>query len=89
MVWRWHFYAGLLVVPLVILLALSGTLFLFKPQVERWEERAFQNLPTPMLRPLGAGGRGAGRLPGRPSPITACPSAQAMRPCCIWPCPRR
>lgn len=46
MVWRWHFYAGVVVLPLMLLLALSGTLFLFKPQIERWEERAFQNLPT-------------------------------------------
>ncbi len=45
-VWRWHFYAGLLVMPLVIVLSLSGALYLFKPQVERWEERAFQGLPT-------------------------------------------
>ncbi|MET0281858.1 MAG: PepSY domain-containing protein [Steroidobacteraceae bacterium] len=43
--WRWHFYAGLFVIPFVLLLALSGTVFLFKPQVDRWEERAFQNLP--------------------------------------------
>ncbi len=43
--WRWHFYAGLCVIPFVVVLALSGTVFLFKPQVERWEERAFQNLP--------------------------------------------
>lgn len=40
-VWRWHFYAGLFVIPFVMLLALSGTVFLFKPQVDRWEERAF------------------------------------------------
>jgi uncharacterized iron-regulated membrane protein len=45
-IWRWHFYAGLLVMPLVIVLSLSGALYLFKPQVERWEERAFQDLPT-------------------------------------------
>lgn len=45
-IWRWHFYAGLLVLPLVLLLSLTGALFLFKPQVDRWEERAFQNLPT-------------------------------------------
>lgn len=45
MVWRWHFYAGICVLPLMVLLSLSGALFLFKPQVERWEERAFQNLP--------------------------------------------
>jgi uncharacterized iron-regulated membrane protein len=44
--WRWHFYAGLLVLPFVIVLATSGTVFLFKPQIERWEERAFRALPV-------------------------------------------
>lgn len=44
--WRWHFYAGLFVIPFVITLALSGTVFLFKPQIERWEERAFRALPV-------------------------------------------
>jgi uncharacterized iron-regulated membrane protein len=42
--WRWHFYAGLFVIPFVIVLALSGTAFLFKPQIERWEERDFREL---------------------------------------------
>jgi uncharacterized iron-regulated membrane protein len=41
--WRWHFYAGLLVVPMVLVLALSGTVFLFKPQIDRWEERTFRS----------------------------------------------
>jgi uncharacterized iron-regulated membrane protein len=44
--WRWHFYAGLFVIPFVIVLALSGTTFLFKPQIENWEERAFRGLPA-------------------------------------------
>lgn len=44
-IWRWHFYAAVYVLPLMIVLALSGTLFLFKPQIERWEERAYHNLP--------------------------------------------
>jgi len=44
--WRWHFYAGLLVVPLVMILSLSGAAYLFKPQVDRWEERAFRSLPA-------------------------------------------
>jgi uncharacterized iron-regulated membrane protein len=43
-VWRWHFYAGLFVIPFIIVLALSGMTYLFKPQVERWEERAYQGL---------------------------------------------
>lgn len=45
-VWRWHFYAGLFVIPFVLLLAVTGAAYLFKPQVERWEERAFQSLPV-------------------------------------------
>ncbi|MBU3078917.1 PepSY domain-containing protein [Sphingomonas sp. XMGL2] len=44
-IWRWHFYAGLLVIPFVLLLSVTGSFYLFKPQVERWEERAFQGLP--------------------------------------------
>lgn len=32
--WRWHFYAGLLVAPVMIMLALTGMLYLFKPQLD-------------------------------------------------------
>jgi uncharacterized iron-regulated membrane protein len=53
-IWRWHFYAGLLVMPLVIVLALSGAVYLFKPQIDRWEERAFQDLPTDHAVPPSA-----------------------------------
>lgn len=45
-IWRWHFYAGLFVVPIVLILALTGAAYLFKPQVDRWEERHFRDLPT-------------------------------------------
>ena len=41
-IWRWHFYAGLFVVPMVLILSLTGAAYLFKPQVERWEERAWR-----------------------------------------------
>jgi uncharacterized iron-regulated membrane protein len=44
--WRWHFYAGLVVMPFVFILAFTGSIYLFKPQIDRWEERAFQNLPV-------------------------------------------
>lgn len=33
-VWRWHFYAGLFVLPVLMLLALTGALYLFKPEIE-------------------------------------------------------
>jgi uncharacterized iron-regulated membrane protein len=38
-VWRWHFFAGLFVAPFAILLALTGSLYLFKPQIEHALER--------------------------------------------------
>jgi len=33
-VWRWHFYAGLLVLPFLMLMALTGGLYLFKNEVD-------------------------------------------------------
>jgi len=44
--WRWHFYAGLFVLPFVLVLSVSGAIYLFKPQIDRWEERAFLDLGT-------------------------------------------
>jgi uncharacterized iron-regulated membrane protein len=45
-IWRWHFYAGLLVIPFILILAVTGAAYLFKPQAERWEERAWRGLPS-------------------------------------------
>lgn len=33
-IWRWHFYAGLFVIPFMLALALSGMALLLKPQLE-------------------------------------------------------
>lgn len=33
-VWRWHFYAGLLVLPFLIWLAVTGGLYVFKTQID-------------------------------------------------------
>src|SRR5450830_505948 len=32
--WRWHFYAGPFVAPFMVLLALTGIIYLFKPQLD-------------------------------------------------------
>jgi len=45
-IWRWHFYAGLFVIPFILLLSVTGALYLFKPQTDRWEERAWRDLPA-------------------------------------------
>lgn len=42
--WRWHFYAGLWCIPFVILLACSGSLYLFKPQFDAWQDRVFESV---------------------------------------------
>lgn len=41
-IWRWHFLAGLMVIPFAIVLAGSGALYLFKPQIEGWTEARVQ-----------------------------------------------
>ncbi len=33
-VWRWHFIAGLVVAPFAVILAITGAIYLFKPQME-------------------------------------------------------
>ncbi|PXW66819.1 PepSY domain-containing protein [Methylobacterium sp. B4] len=34
-VWRWHFYAGLICLPFLILLSATGAIYLFKGEIER------------------------------------------------------
>ncbi len=43
-IWRWHFYAGIFCIPLVIWLACTGSIYLFKPQIERWLDRPYDHL---------------------------------------------
>ncbi|MDN3556590.1 PepSY-associated TM helix domain-containing protein [Halomonas maura] len=35
-VWRWHFYAGLIVIPFLLSLAVTGGLYLFHDSIDRW-----------------------------------------------------
>jgi uncharacterized iron-regulated membrane protein len=43
-VWRWHFYAAMLCVPFVLWLAATGTLYVWKPQIEAWLDRPYDTL---------------------------------------------
>jgi uncharacterized iron-regulated membrane protein len=45
-VWRWHFYAGLFCLPFIMTLAISGTIYLFKPQIESIIDQPYRNLPV-------------------------------------------
>jgi uncharacterized iron-regulated membrane protein len=43
-IWRLHFYAGLFCIPFVLWLAVTGSLYLFKPQLDAWMDRRFDSL---------------------------------------------
>ncbi|MBK8188689.1 MAG: PepSY domain-containing protein [Cellvibrio sp.] len=43
-IWRWHFYAGVFCIPFVIVLALTGAIYLFKPYYEHWQESEYRGL---------------------------------------------
>jgi uncharacterized iron-regulated membrane protein len=45
-VWRWHFYAGLFCIPFVLWLSVTGTIFLFHPQIQQWLDRPYDHLST-------------------------------------------
>lgn len=35
-VWRWHFYAGLLVLPFMITLSITGGMYVFRDEIDNW-----------------------------------------------------
>jgi uncharacterized iron-regulated membrane protein len=43
-VWRWHFYAGLFCIPFILWLSVTGTIFLFHPQIQHWLDRPYDRL---------------------------------------------
>ena len=44
LIWRWHFYAGLFCIPFVISLAITGSIYLFRPQIEAWLDAPYRHL---------------------------------------------
>ena len=42
--WRWHFHAGLFCIPFVLVLALTGSIYLFKPQIDAFADRGVDSL---------------------------------------------
>lgn len=51
--WRWHFHAGLLCIPFVIVLAITGSIFLFKPQIDAFADRGVDSLTLSGPRATG------------------------------------
>jgi len=51
--WRWHFHAGLFCIPFVIVLALTGSIYLFKPQIDAFADRGVDSLRLSGARATG------------------------------------
>ncbi|WP_425445627.1 PepSY-associated TM helix domain-containing protein [Xanthomonas pisi] len=49
-VWRWHFYAGLLVLPFIIWLALTGAAFLYQDAIDRTVHHGLKVVPAGAAR---------------------------------------
>jgi uncharacterized iron-regulated membrane protein len=45
-VWRWHFYAGLLVLPFLLWLAVTGALFVFNKDIDGFFHRELKTVPV-------------------------------------------
>ena len=43
-VWRWHFYAGIFSIPFILWLSCTGSIYLFRPQIEHRLDRPYDHL---------------------------------------------
>jgi uncharacterized iron-regulated membrane protein len=66
-VWRWHFYAGLVCLPVLVLLALTGALYLFRDEINDavFRDWRFVRQPAAQALPLSESvGRALQQVPG-------------------------
>ena len=82
--WRWHFYAGLLVLPVLAWLAVTGGLFVFKTQIDGYFHHELKSVVARGV-PLADGALAAAALaahPGEPRkytpPATPADSAELL-----------
>lgn len=50
LIWRWHFYAGVFCLPLVLALSVSGAIYLFKPQIDQFVDQPYRQLEADGVR---------------------------------------
>jgi uncharacterized iron-regulated membrane protein len=77
-VWRWHFWAGLVACPVLLVVALTGALYTFREEIEDWQQadvRFVEPVGEPGVDVTGA--PAARSMGGSPEP--AKPEFQASR----------
>ncbi|MBE3637590.1 PepSY-associated TM helix domain-containing protein [Mangrovicoccus algicola] len=70
-VWRWHFVAGLLVLPFLILLAVTGAIYLFKDEINDAAYRHLHFVAPQAAAPLPASALSAAALEAHPGTLRA------------------
>lgn len=70
-IWRWHFYAGLLVIPFMILLAVTGGIYLFKDELNRVIYGRYLTVEPQNAAPLSPDDIAARALAALPGKATA------------------
>lgn len=53
-VWRWHFYAGLFVLPFIAWLALTGAVYVYQKPIDRWVHQELKVVGAPHTPPSAA-----------------------------------
>jgi uncharacterized iron-regulated membrane protein len=72
-VWRWHFIAGLLVLPVLVMMAITGGAYLFQPELDHLAYQKLEDVPArtaPMAPPSAVIAQVEAALQGRVLLIT-------------------
>ncbi|EQB14400.1 PepSY-associated TM helix domain-containing protein [Sphingobium lactosutens] len=72
--WRWHFYAGLIVLPVLALMAVTGALYLYKAEVEALF------YPVRLTQPVGGASLPASRIVAAAEARAGAAATQLVRP---------
>lgn len=51
-VWRWHFYAGLITAPILLFIIATGTIYVFRTELSLWRDQRLEYV-TPQATRLG------------------------------------
>ncbi len=78
-VWRWHFYAGLLVLPFLTLLAVTGGLYLFRDEIDRFVHSDLMQVNTPVVQQLNGQAQASVPLSEQVSAAVASLPGKAVR----------
>ncbi|MBP2232617.1 putative iron-regulated membrane protein [Azospirillum agricola] len=69
-VWRWHFYAGLVALPFLILLAVTGALYLFRDEIDGLVHRDVKRVAVQASAPRAPSALVDAALVVRPGTVT-------------------